>query len=306
MPEIIYTVPKDEKGKELVTHGTSLFPCEIYDRDVHQYITNEIPPHWHHDMELFLLIEGNAHLSFTDAEYDLKPGEGFFANSGVLHGISCPSGDICHYHSMVFDPMILSGASGSAYDLLYLRPFMEHGSPVRIFRPHDNTKGDVLADLFSSAFDACASGADGYEFVARNLLSQIFLILKEFSDYKKDRKNSQQELRMKQMLSWLDEHYMEEISVSQLADAAGICVRECQRSFANILHTTPIRYLNRRRITIAAGFLVSTDMSISEIGLCCGFDNPSYFTKQFKEIIGMTPKSYRKKYTSASDEDSPN
>lgn len=100
---------------------------------------------------------------------------------------------------------------------------------------------------------------------------------------------------MKQMLSWLDKHYMEEITTAQLADAAGICVRECQRSFSNILHTTPIRYLNRRRITIAAEFLISTDLPVSEIALCCGFDNPSYFAKQFKAITGMTPKDYRKK-----------
>ena len=302
--EVLYSVPKDKKGKETLTHGTSLFPCGAYNRDIRQYITGEIPPHWHHDMEIFLLTEGSARISFADSQYDLQPGEGFFANSGVLHGVSCPSGTVCRYHSMVFDPAILSGAPGSAYELLYLRPFMEQGASFRIYRPQNSEKDERIARLFASAFDACSQKADGYEFAVRSFLSQIFLILREDSGTGSGRKNSQQELRMKQMLSWLDKHYMEEITTAQLADAAGICVRECQRSFSNILHTTPIRYLNRRRITIAAEFLVSTDLPVSEIALCCGFDNPSYFAKQFKAITGMTPKDYRKKCSlaPASDE----
>lgn len=294
--EAIYSVPKDNKGKEILERGTILFPCSVYDRDTRQYVTGEIPPHWHPEMELFLLVEGKARISFADGEFDLRPGEGFFANSGVLHGVSNPGGDVCHYHSMVFDAAVLSGVSGSAYEILYLRPFMEQGVPHQIFRPDDCRQGKKIAELFSNAFDACKEEADGYEFLVRNFLSQIFLILKRDSGNARNRRSSQQELRMKQMLSWLDEHYMEEITAARLAEAAGICVRECQRSFANILHMSPMQYLNRRRITVAAEFLISTDMSVSEIGLCCGFDNPSYFAKQFKRITGMTPKTYRKNH----------
>lgn len=298
--EAIYSVPKDKKGKELLERGTALFPCAIYDRDIRQYITGEIPPHWHPEMELFLLMEGTAHITSANGEFDLAAGEGFFANSSVLHGVSCPAGNICRYHSMVFDPSILSGISGSAFDLLYLRPFIEQGPPVWIFRPDDGRKGERIADLLSSAFYAYTKAEDGYEFAVRNFLSQIFLILRGYGKNKTERKNIQQEIRIKQMLSWLDEHYMEMISISQLADAVGICVRECQRSFSNILHMTPMQYLTRRRITVAAEFLVSTDMTVREIGLCCGFDNPSYFAKQFKSITGMSPKVYRQKYGSQS------
>lgn len=295
--EAIYSVPKDRKGQEILKRGTALFPCSVYDRDARQYVAGEITPHWHPEMEIFLLVEGNAHITFLDEEFDLRPGEGFFANSGVIHGVSNPGRGVCHYHSMVFDAAILSGVSGSAYEILYLRPFMEQGVPYQVFRPDDCRQQKMIAELFSNAFDTCKDEADGYEFLVRNLLSQIFLILKRYSGNVRDRRSSQQELRMKQMLSWLDEHYMEMITVAQLAEVAGICIRECQRSFSNILHMSPMQYLNRRRITVAAEFLISTDMSISEIGLCCGFDNPSYFARQFKRITGMTPKTYRKNNT---------
>ena len=66
--EVLYSVTKDKKGKETLTHGTSLFPCGAYNRDIRQYITGEIPPHWHHDMEIFLLTEGSARISFADSQ----------------------------------------------------------------------------------------------------------------------------------------------------------------------------------------------------------------------------------------------
>lgn len=295
--EVLYSIPKDDKGQELLERGTPLFPCSAYDRDIRQYIAGEIPPHWHHEMELFLLIEGTAHISFADSAFDLKPGDGFFANSDILHGVSNPNGSVCHYHSMVFDPTILSGPSGSAYEILYLRPFMEQGIPYWIFRPDDCRDGEKLSALFTSAFQSCLTADTGYEFFIRSSLSQIFLILWACQENKRIRNTSQQEMRMKQMLSWLDEHYMEAVSVSRLAKVADVCVRECQRSFSNILHMSPIQYLNRRRITAAAEYLVSTDMSVSEIGLCCGFDSPGYFAKQFKIITGMTPRLYRQRNT---------
>lgn len=300
--EAIYSVPQTKNRQEILERGTPLFPCSIYDRDVRQYITGEIPPHWHHEMELFFLIEGHAHITLADAGFDLEPGEGCFVNSNTLHGVFCPFDNICHYHSIVFDPCILSGFPGSAYDLLYIRPFIEQGSPVCIFRPNDHLHGSEISEFFQTAFAACESEAHGYEFEVHYALSHILLLLKEQSQKTTIRQSRTQELRMKQMLSWLDEHYMEQVTVSQLADAVGICVRECQKTFSNTLHTTPMKYLNRRRIAVAAEFLVSNDMPVSEIGVCCGFDSPSYFTKQFKALTGITPKEYRRENCSGNKE----
>lgn len=295
--EPIYTIPKDKNGQELLERGTPLFPCSTYNRDIRQYVAGEIPPHWHREMELFLLIEGHAHVSLADSEFDLRPQEGFFVNANVLHGISCPPGSCCRYHSMVFDPSIISGVPGSAFDLLYVRPFREQGGAAWLFRPEDGYDGGTVVSLFQTAFAACETEEDGYEFIVRDSLSRILLLLKNCLPQSPGRQNSQQELRMKQMLSWLDQHYMEQVTISGLADHTGICIRECQRSFSKILHQTPVQYLIRRRITAAAELLISGDMPINEIGLCCGFDNPSYFAKQFKNITGMSPKVYRQKYT---------
>ena len=295
----LYTIPKNKNKQELSVHGTPLFPCSIYNRDVRQYITGEIPPHWHREMEIFLLMEGYAHISLAESEFDLQPGEMLFVNSGILHGVFNPSGRCCRYHSIVFDPSVISGVPGSAYDVLYIQPLIEQGGPAWTSHSKDEATAEIAIQLFKTAFDACDSKAEGYEFIVRDALSRIILALKKQLHECASHKNRVQEARMKQMLSWIDEHYTETITVSQLASANGICVRECQRSFSRTLHLTPVEYLTRRRIAAAAELLLSTDLPIGEAGLRCGFDNPSYFAKQFKSIIGMPPRAYRQKYTAS-------
>jgi len=132
-------------------------------------------------MEIFLLKEGKAHISFINSEHDLQPGEGYFTNANVLHGISNPTKDVCHYYSIVFDPCIMSGIPGSAYDILYIRPFMEHGCPALIFRPDDNLNGKMISEFFQTAFDACRK-----ENMVTNLLFVMpfhisFCFLKEYA-----------------------------------------------------------------------------------------------------------------------------
>ncbi len=288
-----YTVPLAENGRELLQRGTPLFPCSIYHRDIRQYMAGAITPHWHREMELFVLETGSVRLILPDRDVTLSPGDGYFANSNVLHGLFCGSGDACRYRSMVFDPTILSGAPGSAFDSLYIRPFTEKGMPACVLKPDLEWAGAVLS-LFDAAFSACENEWDGYEFLVRNALSQIFLLLKAHLPAEVPQTAARQDSRIKEMLSWLDLHYGEPVTVSQLAAASGVCVRECQKTFAARLHLSPMQYLARRRIAAAAERLEYSDLPVGEIAISCGFDSPSYFSRQFREMTGLTPREYRR------------
>ena len=56
-----------------------------------------------------------------------------------------------------------------------------------------------------------------------------------------------------------------------------------------------IEYLNFYRIEIACEQLLSTDLSVTDIAINCGFNDVSYFIKTFKKYKGITPKQYIKK-----------
>ncbi len=291
-----YYVRRDKDRREISERGTPLFSCDIYDRELGQYISGEVPPHWHHAMEIFLLKEGSAHLTFADYGPDLRPGDICFINSDVLHGVSCPAGKLCHFQSMVFDPAVISGAPGSVFDLRYVQPFTESGCSALTLRSDDPVREEFIC-LFEKAFSSCGLRQDGYEFDARDALSRILLLLRKYSAKIPERPAGQRELRVKEMIAWLDDHYAEPVTIAHLASVAGICVRECQRAFSRTIHMTPMQYLLHRRIAAAADQLARTDLPISEISALCGFDTPSYFAKQFKIAVGVTPREYRKNRT---------
>lgn len=102
-----------------------------------------------------------------------------------------------------------------------------------------------------------------------------------------------QETRLKEMLLWIDHHLETHITVSQIANTANICTRECQRIFHQYLHYSPVEYIQRKRLFNAAKLLEDTDNPVTDIALSCGFSNPSYFSKQFRELMDRTPSEYR-------------
>ena len=289
-----YTILIGSYREESIQRGTAAFPCAAYQGDVQNFVSGQISSHWHHDLECFFLLSGQVRASFIDRDYDLQAGNGYLVNSNALHGISCLTEEPCRYRSIVFSPAVVSGAPGSVFENAYVRPFMESGKSTWFFDgtgPADRRGWD----LFSQAYDAFEKEAYGYEFDVRSALSQ--LILQVAGDGGAARKQTVvQDYRVKQMLSWLDQHYAERITIEQVAENAGVSVRECQRIFAAALHDSPTRYLLRRRISAAAEMLTATNTPVSEVGLCCGIDSSSYFSKQFKALTGMTPREYRARY----------
>lgn len=55
-----------------------------------------------------------------------------------------------------------------------------------------------------------------------------------------------------------------------------------------------MQYIIRRRIGEAQNLLISTDRSITDIALSCGYNNSNYFQSVFKNLVGMTPGQYRR------------
>lgn len=92
---------------------------------------------------------------------------------------------------------------------------------------------------------------------------------------------------------YIDQFYMNDISQSQIANAANITPQHLCRLFKKYLHTTPVRYLNEVRISHAKILLEKTSLSIVQIGQKVGFYTPHYFSSTFHHICGKTPSQYR-------------
>ena len=58
---------------------------------------------------------------------------------------------------------------------------------------------------------------------------------------------------------------------------------------------TPLQYITKLRITNAKSLLETTSYNVTEIAQTVGYDNPLYFSRQFKKYTGVSPKEYKQK-----------
>lgn len=103
------SVATDRQGRELVEHGTPLFPVACYHDNISEA---DVPWHWHDELEALVVETGIVRVSANGTNYLIKPGEGFFVNTGVLHG-GWPEGEgPCCLRSVVFHPRLVGGERG--------------------------------------------------------------------------------------------------------------------------------------------------------------------------------------------------
>ena len=285
-------IPMNQNRQELTEKGLELFGCAVNDDDVHRYRSDLSPLHWHRELEVFRMISGAVRMDVGDRSQVLHAGEGCLINSGVLHSFTAQTAGECHFRSFVFDAAILAGAPDSVFDTRYVRPFLAEGAPYVAFSGED----EAFSGAFNRAFSACKIEKTGYEFAVRDALSQILLLAGgKTAETVPAAPAAQQEERMKALLAWIDGHLESEITMAELARAAQVCPRVCQRLFQRYLHCRPMEYCMHRRIMAAAWMLSATDETITNIAVRYAFANPSHFSRQFRRATGCTPSEYRQR-----------
>ena len=93
---------------------------------------------------------------------------------------------------------------------------------------------------------------------------------------------------------FMRENYRREVTAAEIAKAAGLSPNYLSRKFRQATGTGVHEYLTFLRLKEAALELLSTDSSVTEIALRCGFSDGNYFKDVFKKRYGITPTGYRK------------
>ena len=111
-----------------------------------------------------------------------------------------------------------------------------------------------------------------------------------------DSKNKKEDIRnytIKKAITFIREHYMENISLDQLAERLEITPEYLSTLFNKEVGINFSIFLKRFRISQAKRLLKGTDKKIYEIASEVGYSDPKYFNRVFKEEIGISPGDYR-------------
>lgn len=97
-------------------------------------------------------------------------------------------------------------------------------------------------------------------------------------------------------IEYMKQHYMEPLTVQQMADYCCLSASHFHKLFLETVHTTPNNYLCQIRLAAAKTLLQTTSLPISEIAFKCGFNSQAYFSDCFKRHFAISPKEFRNSF----------
>ncbi|MBQ8958558.1 MAG: helix-turn-helix transcriptional regulator [Bacteroidales bacterium] len=89
----------------------------------------------------------------------------------------------------------------------------------------------------------------------------------------------------------VEENYTSPISIDELAYLSGRSLSSFKREFQDIYGESPARWIREQRLRKAHEMLQTTSLSVADIAYSLGFENPTHFSRIFKESYGMPPSS---------------
>ena len=124
-------------------------------------------------------------------------------------------------------------------------------------------------------------------------LSDLYRLLDNYRQIYQRRYRPQDD-RMGQAREYIHIHFREGDCLEVAAKLSGVTRRRFNDLFRAHFGTTPNAYLIGHRISLAQKLLAAKELSVSEAAELCGYGDIYYFSKQFKQVTGMTPSSYKK------------
>jgi AraC-like DNA-binding protein/ligand-binding sensor protein len=100
---------------------------------------------------------------------------------------------------------------------------------------------------------------------------------------------------IQKVMEYVNANYMKRISLNDISDHVSFSVSYLSRIFKEEKGLSLSSYINEVRIRNAKSMLLTSDIPLSSLTYCCGFDDQSYFSKVFKKLTGTTPGKYREK-----------
>ena len=277
--------------QETKHHGEVRFPFNIYPCTIPGDF-RQVAVHWQDSMELIYIKRGSGLVQTGAQVCTAQSGDIFVLTPGTLHAIRQAESCTMEYENIIFDVELLGGAEDLCAEK-YLLPLQsgrlalpEHITPDEVWYPQ-------AADCLKEAEEDNRCKQFGYELCIKGaLLRFLALLIAQSKALPPAEKASTQRLRA--VLQWISAHYSEPVCV---ADAAALC--QCSpnhfmRWFRQMTGQTFIIFLREYRLNAAAEALRTTEDTILSISEQCGFENLSYFNREFKAHFGMTPREYRK------------
>lgn len=288
--------------EEPVNHGTKQIPLAVLHlktgNGTESFKEYFVSMHWHHKIEILYINKGRFTIEINLKKIEIDEGDICVINSGELHQLK--GHDIDSEHTVIqFDPQILGFSYHDEIQEKVILPLLNQNqlfpniikvSSIEYIKAQ--RKVLEIVKLFDEK-------QDNWYFKTKICLMILLDIMMDNNKLLQSNNvlgnRSRHKIeRYKKVVTYMELHYMEHITLQQLSAIGNCTPQHLHTFFHEIVGISPIKYLLIYRIEQAKYMLKNTEQSVLEISLECGFENVSYFIRQFKKITGKTPVKYKK------------
>ena len=289
------TILVDSARRELEKHGTETFPMTVNHDDLWSFEGKNVPIHWHNDLEINLIREGEAVFQVYQKSYRVRTGEGFLLNRNVPHSCSSPGNEHVRYSTILVRPDFLYGDFGSDVERKCFQPFLQNSAIPCIYLAGFDENGKEILQKLNQVEEAFDRKRFCYELKIKGLLCEAFAMIlyghrQELTKFVPA--NLQELERLEKMLNYLNMHFTEVISLQDLADQVHLSREVCCRLFKKMTGKTITGYLGEYRVNKSFSLVQSGQYSMTQITEMVGFSNPSRFASAFRKRFGCNPGEY--------------
>lgn len=230
------------------------------------YSKEKVNFHKHKDYELFIYSSGKGKLHIDGQVYDAEQDMIVVMPPNIVHG------------SISHDNLQYLAISGRSDELLHI------DTPI-IFK--DNERGDgfsLLQMIFANRYES-------QEYFNSLCVAFIHFVLKNVKITNSIEKTVNR-IKRQLILNFHDSDF----NVTELLKQSGYAEDYIRAHFKKLVGKTPVAYLNELRINHAKDLIniYQNSMPLIDISFNCGFDDYIYFSRKFKQVVGVSPNAYEK------------
>ena len=257
--------------------------------------------HYHKFVELVYFDRGNGLHSIENDQHKVSNGDLYILNPFVSHEFHANEEDgLSVINIMFYMDFFDFNVEASTFISDAYRRLMGRDSENDLKVDYIHLHGDRnhnFGKIFRDMIEEFNQKEDGYLRVLHDQLSMLLIyIFREYVNAKSKLGLSVWQKRcVEKAIKYIDEHFVENISVEMMSKGTGFCQQYFNKMFKLYTGQTIPQYVRAKRMEFACRLLSQTDKSIEQICVDVGYSDIKHFYKFFKEHKKMTPGEYRKK-----------
>jgi len=252
--------------------------------------------HYHPEVEILLIVRGTGILYVGNSVQPFGPADLVMIGPNVPHEWCSDKNNVTDLSEAIYILFNIEILGNDFWNLpeskIILRIIKNSKRGIKLsgktrdevallMRTIDTSYGFSRITLLMTILELIAFSAE-YQYLASPIIQNVI--------------DDSDSIRLNKVYKYIIDNIQKKITLDKVASIANLSTAAFCRYFKKRANKTFVQFLNEIRIGQACRYIVNENLSVAEICDLCGYNNISYFDRQFKDITGLTPLGYRKKF----------